>query len=195
MIKNIAVYCSSSDALSEEYFAVAKEVGEYIGKNGYNLVWGGSNVGLMGQVADSTKGAGGKVIGVIPKAIEKEKIVYQNADEMIVTDDLYQRKKIMFEKSDALIALVGGFGTIEEVVEILTLKQLLLHQKPIVFINTRNFYDPLIAQFELMYKEKVAKEVYRALYYIANTVEDAFNYLTNYVPVELPKKWFEKKEK
>jgi cytokinin riboside 5'-monophosphate phosphoribohydrolase len=195
MFKNVAVYCSSSDALADEYFAVAKDVGEYLGTNGYNLVWGGANVGLMGQVAKSTKEFGGKIIGVIPKAIEKEKIIFQNADEMIVTEDLYQRKKIMAERTDAFLALAGGFGTIEEIVEVLTLKQLHLHQKPIVFINTRNFFDPLINQFELMYKEKVAKVEYRALYHVTNSVNDAFKYLTNYQPVELPNKWFDKKEK
>jgi uncharacterized protein (TIGR00730 family) len=193
MIKNITLNCSSSDALSQEYFEVAKEVGKYIGENGYTLIWGGADVGLMGEVARSTQKNGGKAVGIIPKHLEKEKILYKDADEIFITEDMTERKKVMSDKADAFIVLIGGFGTLEEILEILTWKQLHLHNKPIVFLNTKGFFDDLIRLFEKMYAEKVAKEEYRQMYFVTESVEEAFAYLKNYQPIALPKKWFDKK--
>ncbi|MES2437384.1 MAG: TIGR00730 family Rossman fold protein [Patescibacteria group bacterium] len=190
MIKNIAVYCSSSDVLSSQYFTAAKETGTAIGANMYSLVYGGGNTGLMGSVAEYTQKANGTVVAVIPKAMEVLGLAYSTAEELIVTSDMYERKKIMSDRADAFITLAGGFGTLEEVLEVITQKQLHLHSKPIVFVNTNKFYDKLIEMFEVLFKEKTAKELYRDLYYVTATVEDAFEYIKKYTPPELPTKWF-----
>jgi uncharacterized protein (TIGR00730 family) len=193
-LSSITVFCSSSDALASEYVAVASELGERIAKSGSSLVWGGSTSGLMGEVARSAQKFGGKVIGVIPESLQKLGLAFQDADEIIPVPDLATRKKIMSEKADAFVVLVGGFGTLEEVLEVLTLKQLGSHQKPIVFINSSDFFDDLNHMFEKMYALNVAKSEYRSMYFFAKNVDEALSYLESYQPTLLPKKWYDKKK-
>lgn len=133
MRKTICVFCSSSSAIDAVYFNTAQELGKSIGERGWGLVYGGSDVGLMGAVARSVTQHSGPVVGVIPQTIHARGIAYETADEMIVTKDLRDRKAEMERRADAFIAMPGGFGTLEEVVEVLTLKQLQLHLKPIIF--------------------------------------------------------------
>lgn len=187
---NICVFASSSDAVNRDYFDAARELGRFIGERGYTLVYGGTNVGLMGEIAVSVQDNGGKVIGVIPWFIRDEGISNSSADQLIVTADMYERKRVMEEMSDAFFALPGGFGTLEEIFEVLTLKQLKRHNKPIVFYNTRRFYDTLFDFFERIYDEKFAKQTYKETYYITSDPQDALSYLENYSPSEIPDKWF-----
>lgn len=189
MSKSIAVYCSASSAVPDVYGEVAKDVGRLIGESGYELVWGGSIKGLMGMVADSTKASNGKVYGVIPSIIEDVK--YTQADELIVSKDLAERKRLMEERADAFIVLPGGFGTLDEVMEVLLLKQLGFHDKAIIFVNSSHYYEHLLLQFDRMFTDNTAKAEYRALYYVASTVEEAFDYIKNYVSSNLTKKWFD----
>ena len=114
---------------------------------------------------------------------------------MIITQTMDERKSLMREKSDAFIALPGGFGTLEEILEVITLRQLSYHHKPIVFINTNNFFNYLFKQFEVSYHEMFAKEIYRELYFVAQTAGEALEYIENYTPVELDSKWFVVPEK
>ncbi|WP_321321902.1 TIGR00730 family Rossman fold protein [Labilibaculum sp.] len=186
---NICVFCSSSNSVDEKYFLEAKNLGTSIGESGYNLVYGGTNVGLMNQVAVSVKEAGGKVIGVVPKLINDYGISADFLDELVITPDMSERKKILREKSDAFIALPGGFGTLEEILEVITLKQLGYHNLPIVFINTGGFYDFLKAQFEFSYQENFAKEDYRDYYLFVNSYDSAVKYIQNYKKGQLKTKW------
>jgi len=187
---NICVFASSSDAVSRDYFYAARELGRLIGERGYTLVYGGTNVGLMGEIATSVQRSGGRIIGVIPWFIRDEGISNSSADELIVTEDMYERKKIMEDKSDAFFALPGGFGTLEEILEVLTLKQLKRHNKPIVFFNTKGFYDVLFEFFEQIYTEKFAKPAEKNIYYVTSDPQEALSYLENYSPAEIPDKWF-----
>jgi len=189
-MKTLCVFCSSSDAVGSIYSSVARELGALIAKKDYRLIYGGCHVGLMGKVAIAVKTNGGKVTGIIPQVIHDRALAYKDCDELIVTKDLRERKALMQEKSDAFITLPGSFGTLEESLELITLKQLGLHNKPIVFINTNDFYKPLLELFEQLYQQKFVKEEYRELYYLANTPADALDYLRSYRPKEFEiNKW------
>ena len=189
-MKSIAVYCSSSDIIHQEYFNAAKQLGESMANNNLQLVYGGGIVGLMGAVARSVKQNGGKTLGVIPKALNIDKVVNDIDDELIITDGMRERKAIMDERADAFVGLPGGFGTFEEMFEVLTLKQLGYHDKAIVFLNIKGYYNKLLEMFEHIYAEKFAKEQYRVLYHVSDTVDDAISYLADYEAPDLPAKWF-----
>lgn len=192
---NICVFCSSSNAISDAYFKEAHKLGERIGHDNHVLINGGANVGLMEAVTVSASKSGAKTIGIIPERMIKRSLASDNSHEVIITPDMMTRKERMREMSDAFIALPGGFGTLEEILEVMTLRQLSYHSKPIVFINTNNFYDFLFKQFELSYTEQFAKDVYRDLYYVANSADEAMEYIQNYKEVQLDSKWFVVPEK
>ena len=186
---NICVFCSSSNSVDEKFFAEARDLGKSIGTTKNNLVYGGTNVGLMNEVALAVKSAGGKVIGVIPKLIEEYGIAADFLDELIITPDMAERKKVLRDKSDAFVALPGGFGTLEEILEVITLKQLGYHNLPIVFINTNGFYDCLKSQFETAYREQFAKQDYREFYRFEDNYKDALAYINSYKSDPLKTKW------
>ncbi len=173
MSTNVCVYCSSSDAIDRRFFDVARELGTALGKRGDTLVYGGGSVGLMGEVARSCHEHGGKVLGVIPESLKTEEIAYHQADELIVTETMSERKTIMFTKGEAFIILPGGFGTLEELAEVIVLKILKYQDRPIVILNCLGFYDPLITLFDHFIKENFAKPKHRKLYRIVDTVEEA----------------------
>ena len=157
-----------------------------------SLVYGGGRVGLMGVLARAVHAHGGKVVGVIPDFLRAKEVAYEEADELIVTRDLRERKAIMESRSDAFVALPGGFGTLEEILEILTLKQLATHAKPVVFLNAQGFFDPLLALFEQLYREQFAKEETRAHYHVASAAHEALDHIERYQPPEPVAKWFGK---
>ncbi len=192
---NICVFCSSSNAISNIYFEEADKLGKLLGKGNHSLINGGANVGLMEAITISAKEAGAKTIGVIPERMIGRSLASDNSHDVIITKDMKERKAKMRKMSDAFIALPGGFGTLEEILEVMTLRQLSYHTKPIVFINTNNFFKYLIKQFEVSYKEQFAKDLQRDLYFVANNSEEALKYLANYEPVELDAKWFKVPEK
>ena len=192
---NICVFCSSSNAINEKYFEAAQNLGEIIGKGGHSLINGGANVGLMETATIAASKAGAKTVGIIPEKMIGRSLASNNSHEVIITTDMMKRKAKMRDMSDAFIALPGGFGTLEEILEVITLRQLSYHHKPIVFVNTNNFFDHLFKQFELSYVELFAKDVYRKLYFIAETPEEAMKYIENYEEVELDSKWFKVPEK
>jgi cytokinin riboside 5'-monophosphate phosphoribohydrolase len=190
MQKTICVFCSSSSAVDEVYFEAARALGWAIADQGWGLVYGGSDVGLMGAVARAVHLHKGRVVGVIPQTIHARGIAYETADELLITKDLRERKAEMERRADAFIALPGGFGTLEEIVEVLTLKQLQVHFKPILFLNTNGFYDPLITLFEHYYQQQFAKPDSSELYYVAPDVSSAVDYIANYQPPVIESKWF-----
>ncbi|QGY42998.1 TIGR00730 family Rossman fold protein [Maribellus comscasis] len=187
---NICVFSSSSNAISDVYFQEAEKLGKLIGEGGHTLINGGANVGLMEATTIAAKKAGAKTVGIIPERLNGYSLTSDNAHEVIVTADMQERKAKMREISDAFVAMPGGFGTLEEILEVITLRQLSYHTKPIVFLNTNNFYKYLIKQFETSYSEMFAREINRKSFYVAKTAEEVIDYLINYIPVELDRKWF-----
>ncbi len=190
MIKKICVFSSSNSAVNSVYCDTAVDLGKRLGQEGFDLTFGGADVGLMGIIARSAQNHGAKITGVIPRSFAEKGIAYQTADELITSNNLRDRKEIIESKSDAFIALPGGFGTMEEIIEILTLKQLQYHNKPVVFINTNGYYNNLIAQFETGYQENFAKREFKELYHVSESPKDAIDYIKNYTPQDLPAKWF-----
>jgi hypothetical protein len=192
---NICVFSSSSNAINNVYFQEAENLGKLIAKGNHTLINGGANVGLMEAVTIAASQAGAKTIGIIPEKLIGRSLASENSHEVVVTSDMQDRKSRMRDISDAFIALPGGFGTLEEILEVITLRQLSYHHKPIVFINTNNFFNYLFKQFEVSYHEMFAKEIYRELYFVAQTAGEALEYIENYTPVELDSKWFVVPEK
>ena len=188
---NICVFCSSSNAIPLHYFDEAAELGKLIGVHHHTLVYGGATVGLMHTVAEAARQAGAISIGVIPESIHNKRLSSPWDHEQIITPNMRDRKYLMRKRSDAFIALPGGFGTLEEILEVITLKQLQYHQKPIVFINTDGFFNSLFDQFERAYRESFSKEEYKSTYFIAANPAEAIDYIHNYQPTELIAKWFD----
>jgi uncharacterized protein (TIGR00730 family) len=187
--KSICVYCASSNAVSSDFFSVAKELGATIANEGYSLIFGGGEIGLMGAVARSVHKHGGHVVGVIPEFLRLPGICYECCDELVVTKDMRDRKGTMEARADAFIALPGGFGTLEEMLEVITLKQLRVLNKPIIFLNTNGFYDCLNTMFEHIYEHSFAKPHYRELYHFSPDVADAMAHVESYEPLALGTKW------
>jgi uncharacterized protein (TIGR00730 family) len=192
MSRAICVFSSSSDAVAPHHTELATTLGTLLASRGLTLIYGGGRVGLMGALARAVHAGGGRVIGVIPGFLRAKEIAYEEADELIITADLRERKAIMESRADAFIALPGGFGTLEEILEILTLKQLATHAKPVVFLNPRGFFDPLLALFEQLYREQFTKEHFRDHYHIAAAPEHALDHIENYRPPAPVAKWFQK---
>lgn len=181
-IKNICVYSSSSNKLENKYYIVARELGILMAKNGFNLVYGGGAVGTMWENAKAVKEFGGKVIGVLPKKLHEIGVGDGNCDELIITKCMRSRKEKLDEISDAVIALPGGFGTLEELSEMIVQKQLAYNSKAIVILNTDGFYDNLLKFFDEMISKNFAKANMADVYYVAKTPQEAIDYLKNYKP-------------
>ncbi|KAB8142488.1 TIGR00730 family Rossman fold protein [Chloroflexia bacterium SDU3-3] len=179
---NICVYCASSDLVPEPYKAAARAVGAGIAQRGWGLVYGGGSVGLMGAVARQVHAEGGSVIGIIPQALLDREVGYIDADELVVTLTMRERKRIMDERSDAFVTLPGGFGTLEELLEITTLRQLAYHDKPIFLVNVDGFYDPLLAMFDQIFAQSFAHERHRRLVTVVRSVDEVFAALDAYTP-------------
>jgi len=191
MSQTLCVFCSSSDAVAPIFFETAEEVGARLARQGYTLVYGGGRIGLMGALARAVHQNGGRVIGVIPEFLRSKGLAYEASDELVITRDLRERKAVMEARADGFVTLPGGFGTLEEALEIITLKQLGLHTKPVVMVNTQGFYTPLLQLLERIYQERFAKPEYRQLYHFAPDIGEAFSYLASYQPAPLAvNKWF-----
>lgn len=192
---NICVFCSSSNAIDEIYFNDAERLGDLLGTRGHSLVNGGANVGLMEAVTIAARKSGARTIGIIPERMQEKNLVSNHAHEVEITSDMMARKERMRQMSDAFIALPGGFGTLEEILEVITLKQLDYHRKAVVFVNTGDFFSALFSQFERAFDEKFSKPDYRNLYFIASSPEEAISYIEDYKPGEVITKWFRVPEK
>ncbi|WP_299577614.1 TIGR00730 family Rossman fold protein [uncultured Sunxiuqinia sp.] len=191
----VCVFSSSSNAIDPVYIHEAVKLSHLIGQKKMTLVNGGANVGLMETVLKEVVTSGGKTIGILPEKLNGHKLASEYAQELIISKDMMERKSLMRELSDAFIALPGGFGTLEEILEVITLKQLDYHKKAIVFVNTNGFYDHLFQQFERSFNENFAKASYRDLYFVAKDSEEAINYLLNYAPPAPVNKWYKVPQK
>ena len=149
-IQNICVYCGSGPGRNPAYAEAARALGRILAESRIGLVYGGGNLGLMGEIARSVLHHGGHVTGIIPGFLSEREHMLIEAQELIVVEDMHQRKQLMFVKSDAFVALPGGLGTLEEFVEQLTWSQLGRHSKPIVLVNIQDFWDPLLTLFQRM---------------------------------------------
>ncbi len=187
--KSIAVYCASSATVPVPYFQAARRLGELLAAGGARLIYGGTNIGLMGAVAEAVLKGGGQAVGVIPALLQGVGIAHPNLTQLILTDGMRERKAIMEERADAFIALPGGYGTLEEIFEVLTLKQLGYHQKPIVLLNTANYYDPLLSLLQSATEQHFMKPSNLALLQVVSYPEEALQYIACYQPELLDAKW------
>jgi uncharacterized protein (TIGR00730 family) len=148
LIKRVCVYCGSNQGNDPRFVAAARRFGEILAASRVGLVFGCGSIGLMGTIARAVHDHGGEVVGIIPEFLKVQERLFADADEVLVTADMHERKRLMFERADAFVALPGGVGTLEEVVEQLTWAQLGRHKKPILFANIAGFWDPMLVMFE-----------------------------------------------
>lgn len=193
-IQRVAVFCSSSDAIDQVYVDGARKLGQIIGERGWELVFGGASVGLMGHLADAVKAAGGSSIGVVPEMLVARGIASDNVEEMIVTPDMKTRKATIADKADAFIALPGSIGTMEEMLEQAVLKSLKQHAKPIVVVNLEGYFERLFELFDEMIEKRFLKMEVLRVFKVVERVEQIPEYLATYQPPTLPNKWFSKDE-
>lgn len=191
MARLLCVYCSSSDRVPPPYFAAAGELGRELAMRGWGLVYGGGRTGLMGAVARAVKQNGGTVVGVIPEFMKARELAYTEADELVTCVTMRERKLLMEARADAFVALPGGFGTLEEIMEILTLRQLDVVRKPCVLLNQDGFYDALLQLFDRMLAENFFKSSNLDLFRVAMTVPDIFPAIDAAATAKPEAKWFE----
>lgn len=195
MTSRIAVFCGSQTGAAPIYPEAAAQLGEEMLFRGYGLVYGGGRIGLMGVIAERLTRGGGEVIGVIPHALSAKEIAFSGASELIVVDTMHERKAIMADRADMFIALPGGYGTCDELFEILTWAQLGIHRKPIGLLNVNQFFDPLLAWLDHMVDEGFLKPKYRDLLVVASTAAELLDRLEDYEPPEPAVKWVSKSER
>ena len=152
-IKSLAVFCGSKNGSNPLFIQHAVELGKLLAQNNITLIYGGANIGIMGAIADSTMNNGGKVVGIIPKVLVDWERKHEEITELIVTEDMHDRKKIIYERSDAVLVLPGGFGTLDELFETITWNQLSIHEKHVFILNSGGFYTHLIRHIEQMKQE------------------------------------------
>jgi len=167
MIRSVCVYCASSGRSSEIYLEAAARLGRILAEAGITIVYGGSSLGSMGQLASAALGAGGKVIGVLPRFMDELEWGNRALTELRIVDDMHERKRVMLELSDAAIALPGGCGTLEELFEAITWKRLGLYFGPVVLVNVNGFFDPCIELLNRCVDERFMDEKHRAMWSVA----------------------------
>jgi uncharacterized protein (TIGR00730 family) len=174
MIRNIAVFCSSSNGSSPVYRSTAEQLGRALANRNIGLIYGGANVGLMQAVAEASLTASGRVVGVIPEVLVDLEVAHYGVTELHITSTMHTRKALIGEKADAFIALPGGFGTFEELFEVLAWHTLKRHAKPILLLNINGFYNKLFAFLDHCVAEGMLKQKNRELILVADTVEEVF---------------------
>lgn len=188
-MKYISVFCGSAEGNNKHFIEQATLMGKTIARRGYGVVYGGAHVGLMGAVADGALSEGGKVIGIIPEFLKKKELEHKALTEIYVVETMHERKAKMNELCDGIIALPGGYGTMEELFEMLTWAQLALHKKPVALHNVDGFYSSLISLSETMIKTGFLKEDYRNLLLVDSDVNKLLDKMESYVPLANDK-WF-----
>lgn len=179
MIESIGVFCSSYDNIDRAFFEEGERLGEWIGRSGRRLVYGGTSHGLMERIASSAKRNGGRVTGVIPESLVKSGLASRFADEIITVGSLYERKERIIALSDILIAMPGGFGTLDEAFTAIASRRLGYHDTEVVFCNVNGIFDDLNSLFENLMKQRFAPDSYLNYYKIVPSVEGCIEYLEN----------------
>jgi len=178
-IKNISVYCSSSDAIPQVYMDAAAKLGALLGKHGINIINGGGSIGLMRVITDTVMANGGKATGVIPHFMVEKGWCHPSMSRLITVETMHERKKLMADMSDAAIAMPGGYGTLEELLEIITWRQLGLYSKPVIILNTDNYFEDLISMLDRAQREGFMRDSTISLMEIAATPEEIIQKLTS----------------
>lgn len=188
-MKRITVFCGSNSGNNPSFKTEAYNLGKALAKKNIELVYGGAKVGLMGAIADGTLDNGGRAIGVLPQFLKEKELEHKGLSEIYIVDTMHERKAKMNELCDGIITLPGGFGTLEELFEMLTWAQLALHKKPIGLLNINNYYSPLLDMIETMIASDFLKEEYRNIVLVSNNIEELISKMESYIP---PKndKWF-----
>ena len=176
-IKNVAVFCASADGADPVFRAVAEELGRKLAERGIGVVYGGGRVGLMHAVAEGALAAGGRVVGVIPTVLVEQEVAHEGLTELHVTDTMHTRKAMIGARSDAFIALPGGYGTFEEMFEALAWQTLKMHAKPVLLLNTNGFYDTLLAFLDECVEQGMLTQEKREIVLVARTVDEALGML------------------
>lgn len=192
-MKSIAVFCASSPGFEELFADKAFLLGQNLAKRKITIVYGGAQVGLMGAVADGALSKNGKVIGVLPHFLNAKEIAHQGLTETITTETMHERKSIINDRINGVIALPGGFGTMDELFEMLTWGQLGLHKKPIGLWNINNFYDPLIKMTQNMVDFGFLKKINKKMLLVSDDLDVLLEMMENYLAPEVPK-WLKKEE-
>ncbi len=192
-VRRVCVFCGSSPGASPRYLAAANGLGVLLAQRGLGLVYGGASVGLMGKLADAVLAEGGEVIGVIPRAMITKEVAHAGLLDLRVVDSMHERKALMADLSDAFIALPGGIGTLEELLEILTWSQLGIHDKPCGVLNVRGYFDGLLALLDHVVAERFMRPEHRAMLLAEPTPEALLDALEGYAaPVQ--EKWLDRGE-
>lgn len=176
-IKSVTTYCASSTQIDERYFEAARQLGALLAQKNIRVINGAGNIGLMRAISDATLEAGGQVTGVIPAFMVEQGWHHQGLSELRITDTMHERKQLMADLSDGIIALPGGCGTLEELLEIITWKQLGLYIHPIVILNTEGYYDALIEMLQHAVNERFMRQQHKDIWQVANTPEEAVELL------------------
>lgn len=193
-MNTICVYCGSSVGARDEYARAAAEVGRLLAERGQRIVYGAGNIGLMGVLADAALQAGGEVIGVIPHALVARELAHNGVSELRIVDSMHERKALMADLSDGFLALPGGFGTFEELCEMLTWLQLGIHQKPCGLLNTLGYYDHLIAMFDRAVGDRFLRPQHRALLIVDDEPASLLDRLQTTSPPDVHK-WLDRDER
>ncbi|MFR9166152.1 MAG: TIGR00730 family Rossman fold protein [Dysgonomonas sp.] len=188
-MKNICVFCGSNSGNDQIYMTAAYNLGKKLAENNINLIYGGAKVGLMGAVANGTLDNGGKVMGVLPNFLKEKELAHEGLSEIIIVETMHQRKSKMYELSDGIIVLPGGFGTMDEMFEFLTWGQLSLHKKPTGLLNIDGYYDNLLAFIDTSIDKGFVKEEYRNMIIVDDSIDTLIEGMKNYVPSN-NEKWF-----
>lgn len=192
-MKAVAVFCGSSSGASSTFAQEACRLGQQLAQRGITLVYGGAKVGLMGAVADGALDEGGKVIGVLPHFLQAKELAHPGLTELLLVDSMHERKQLMNEHCEGVIALPGGFGTLEELFEMLTWGQLGLHQKPIGILNTEGYYDALIRLLDHMVQQGLLRVSNRQMLLVSDTIDDLLQQMLDYKPA-LVGKWLDENQ-
>ena len=191
MITSLCVFCGSSPGLEPAYASAARQFGSLIAQRGITLVYGGGDVGLMGQVANGALGSGGKVIGVMPRHLIEKEVAHRNLTELIAVSSMHERKMKMAELSDGFVALPGGIGTLEEIFEAITWTQLGLQQKPCALLNTAGFYTKLLSFLEFVVEQRFVKDEHYKSLLVESDGEKLLDRLSAYEHVAV-EKWIDR---
>ena len=175
--KSLCVYCGSQAGGNPAHAAVARGLGRELARRGITLVYGAGGIGLMALLADAVLAGGGKVIGVIPEHLARREVLHSELTETIVTDDMHRRKQAMFDRADGFVVLPGGFGTLDEFFEVLTWKQLGLHDKPVVILDNEGYWAPLLALLDHVCAEGFAPPATGGLATVVRTMDELFRTL------------------
>jgi uncharacterized protein (TIGR00730 family) len=190
-MKSLLVYCGSNIGLNPIYKETAIALGKKMVERGIRLIYGGGSLGLMGTIANTVMENGGEVVGIIPSFLDKMEVGHPNLTEIHVVESMHERKALMEQMCDSVITLPGGYGSMDELFEILSWSQLGLHNKPVGLLNINGFYDPLVAQLDLMVREGFLKQPNREIIQVSDSIAEIFELMDAFVP-QKTMKWLER---